>query len=62
MGDGLFELRFKGAEGIARVFYCTLIGKRIVMLHSFVKKTERMPKRELAVALGRLKETKHEDA
>ena len=62
MGDGLFELRLKGAEGFARVFYCTLIGKRIVMLHSFVKKTERTPKRELAVALGRLKETKHEDA
>ena len=45
MGDGLFELRLKGAEGIARVFYCTLIGKRIVMLHSFVKKlTKRQPK------------------
>lgn len=38
VGDGLFELRLKGPEGIARVFYCTLVGKRIVMLHSFVKK------------------------
>ncbi len=27
MGDGLFELRLKGAEGIARVFFCTLIGR-----------------------------------
>jgi hypothetical protein len=27
LGGGLFELRLKGAEGIARVFYCTLIGK-----------------------------------
>jgi phage-related protein len=27
-GDGLFELRLKGAEGIARVFYCTLVGRR----------------------------------
>ncbi len=33
MGDGLFELRLKAAEGIARVFYCTLVGRRIVMLH-----------------------------
>lgn len=57
-----FELRLKGAEGIARVFYCTLIGKRIVMLHSFVKKTDRTPKRELEVAHNRLKEIKHEDA
>ena len=62
MGDGLFELRLKCAEGIARVFYCTLIGKRIVMLHSFVKKTDRTPKRELEVAHSRLKEIKHENA
>lgn len=61
MGDGLFELRLKGAEGIARVFYCTLVGKRIVMLHSFVKKSARAPKQELDVALTRLKETKHEN-
>ena len=62
MGDGLFELRLKGAEGIARVFYCTLIGKRIVMLHSFVKKSDRAPLRELDVARSRLKEIKDENA
>lgn len=60
-GDGLFELRLKGAEGIARVFFCTLIGKRIVMLHSFIKKTDRTPKRELDVVQARLKEIKHEN-
>jgi phage-related protein len=37
MGDGLFELRLKAAEGIARVFYCTLVGRKIVILHQFVK-------------------------
>ena len=37
-GEGLFELRLKGAEGIARVLYCTLIGKRIMMLHGLIKK------------------------
>lgn len=58
-GDGLFELRLKGAEGIARIFFCTLIGKRIVMLHSFIKKSDRTPKRELDVAHNRLKEIKH---
>ena len=26
-GDGLFELRLKGAEGIARVLFCTLVAK-----------------------------------
>lgn len=61
MGEGLFELRLKGAEGIARVFFCTLIGRRIVMLHSFIKKTERTPKRELDVAHNRMREVKHEN-
>ena len=34
MGGGLFELRIKAAEGIARVFYCTVVDRRIVFLHS----------------------------
>jgi phage-related protein len=58
-GSGLFELRLKGAEGIARVFFCTMVGKRIVMLHSFVKKTNKTPPRELEIAESRLKEIKH---
>lgn len=58
-GGGLFELRLSGAEGIARVFFCTLIGKRIVMLHCFVKKTNRTPLRELAIAYSRMKELKN---
>lgn len=58
-GDGLFELRLKGAEGIARVFFCTLIGRRIMMLHSFVKKTQKTPPREIEIALKRMKEFKH---
>ena len=59
LGNGLFELRLKGAEGIARVFFCTLVGKRIVMLHSFVKKSERTPRREREIAETRLKEVKN---
>lgn len=58
-GDGLFELRLKGAEGIARVFFCTLVGRRIVMLHSFVKKSDKTPAADKAVALSRMKEVKH---
>jgi phage-related protein len=58
MSDGLFELRIKGKEGIARVFYCTLMGQRIVMLHGFVKKTEKTPPKELKVARALLAEVK----
>ena len=56
MSAGLFELRLKSREGIARVFYCTLVGRRIVMLHSFVKKTEKTPPKELSLARQRMKE------
>ena len=58
-GEGLFELRLKGAEGIARVFFCTLVGLRIMMLHSFVKKTQKTPPREIEIARKRMKEVKH---
>jgi phage-related protein len=58
-GDGLFELRLKGAEGIARVFFCTLVGRQIMMLHSFVKKTQKTPAREIEVARKRMKEVKN---
>ncbi len=57
-GNGLFELRLKGAEGIARVFYCTIVGKRIVMLHCFIKKTQKTPPRERRIAEARMKEVK----
>ncbi|MGE4126170.1 MAG: type II toxin-antitoxin system RelE/ParE family toxin [Pusillimonas sp.] len=59
MGGGLFELRCKGAEGIGRAFYCTVIGREIVILHSFIKKTQETPDRELKTARKRLKEVKH---
>ncbi len=56
MGGGLFELRPRGREGIARVFYCMKMGKRIIMLHSFIKKTQETPRRELDIARRRQKE------
>jgi phage-related protein len=60
MGDELFELRLKAVEGIARVFYCTLVGRRIVMLHQFVKKSQKTPPKELDIARKRMKEVKDE--
>lgn len=55
-GGGLFELRLKGVEGIARVFFCTVVGRRIVMLHGFVKKSGKTPPKERKIAEARLKE------
>jgi phage-related protein len=56
MGRGLFEMRPRGREGIGRVFYCFLIGWRIVILHSFRKKTPDAPEQELRIARKRMKE------
>ncbi len=58
IGEGLFEIRAKGKEGIGRSFFCTVKGKEIVILHSFIKKSQKTPKRELATARKRLKEVK----
>jgi len=58
LGDGLFELRPRGAEGIGRVFYCFMVQKRIVILHAFMKKTEETPVRELKLARKRMKEVR----
>ena len=55
-GNGLFELRAKGKEGIGRAFYCFQVGQRIVILHGFIKKTQTTPDDELALARKRLKE------
>jgi phage-related protein len=56
LGGGLFELRPRGRSVIGRAFYCFLIGKRVVVLHAFVKKTQQTPERELRLARKRQKE------
>ncbi|MGH9845957.1 MAG: type II toxin-antitoxin system RelE/ParE family toxin [Blastocatellia bacterium] len=58
MGKGLFELRLKASEGIARVFYYAVVGRRILMLHQFIKKSEKVPRKELESAERRMKEVK----
>ena len=58
-GDGLFELRPRGRSGIGRAFYCFLLGKRIVVIHAFIKKTQETPDKELKLARKRVKELQH---
>ncbi|MDC6167376.1 type II toxin-antitoxin system RelE/ParE family toxin [Paucibacter sp. XJ19-41] len=56
MGDGLFEVRARAMEGIGRAFSCVLVGRRIVVLHGFIKKTDKTPVKELKIARDRMKE------
>lgn len=58
MGDGLFEIRAKGQEGIGRAMFCTLVGRRVVVLHGFIKKTEQTPAKDLDTARRRMKEVR----
>jgi phage-related protein len=59
-GDGLFELRPKGKDGIGRAFYSFKAGKNIFILHAFVKKTQTTPDKDLAIARQRLKALRHD--
>jgi len=59
LGDGLFELRPRGRSGIGRAFYCYLLGKRIVIVHAFIKKTQQTPDKELKLARKRAKELRN---
>lgn len=49
MGKGLFEIRARGKEGIGRAFFCTIVDQRIIILHAFIKKSQKTPKRELTL-------------
>jgi phage-related protein len=52
----LWELRLTGREGIARALYVTAIGRRVVIVRAFVKKTQKTPPAEIKLALRRAKE------
>ncbi len=56
LNNGLFEVRAKGKEGIGRSIYCYQKGQKIIILHTFVKKDQKTPKKELEIALKRKKE------
>ncbi|MFQ5582392.1 MAG: type II toxin-antitoxin system RelE/ParE family toxin [Mariprofundaceae bacterium] len=54
--DKLWEIRMKARPGIARAIYVTAKGQRIVVLHAFIKKTQKMPRATLELARQRMKE------
>lgn len=52
----LWEIRAKSAEGIARALYVTSTGRRVVILHVFVKKAQKTPRGALSIARARMKQ------
>ena len=56
LGSGLWEVRSQLTQGrISRVLFCVHDGK-MVLLHAFIKKTQKTPDADLALALKRKKE------
>ena len=56
--DKLWEMRFSGRDGIARAIYVTAIGRRVIVVHVFVKKTQKTPQAALELAARRAREIK----
>jgi len=52
----LWEIRMKGRDGIARAACVTASGRRVVVVHVFMKKTQKTPHREIEYALKRARE------
>jgi phage-related protein len=52
LGGGLWEVRTTLANRIARVFFC-MVGARMVLLHGIIKKTQKAPSVDLATARAR---------
>jgi len=56
LDNGLLEIRAKGYEGIGRSIFCYQKNNKIIILHSFIKKSQKTPKKEIKIALMRKKE------
>jgi phage-related protein len=54
----LWEMRMRGKDGIARAAYIASTGKRVVVLHAFVKKTQQTPQEAIELALKRAREAR----
>ena len=59
---GAEELRVKDRSGAYRVFYYTRLADSVLIFHAFVKKTQRTPPDEIALARKRLKEMLDEES
>ena len=54
--DKLGEIRAKAPDGITRAIYIPAAGRRLVILHAFVKKAQKTPNRAIETARQRAKE------
>lgn len=58
--DKIWEMRLKGKDNIARCLYFLATHKQIVILHSFIKKTQETPKKAINIAKERMKDVNND--
>ncbi len=58
IGKGVREIRIRDEKGIFRIIYLASFKKGIYVLHSFQKKTQKTPKRDIDIAKIRFKAVK----
>lgn len=56
LGNGIYELRFKGQEGHVRILHFFYEGNKIILTNGFIKKTNKTPKKEITLAEQRRKQ------
>jgi phage-related protein len=56
LGGKLWELRMRGRDGIGRAIYLAASGRRLVVLHAFIKKTRQTPRAAMELARRRARE------
>lgn len=59
VASGTHELRVMGKTSSVRVFYFVKLAEAILVFHAFQKRTQKTPKREMALGQQRLKEVLH---
>ena len=50
LDDGIFEIRTKFGSDITRVLYFFVVGKKVILTNGFIKKTQKTPPAEIALA------------
>lgn len=60
MGNDLWEVRSDVTDGICRIFF-TIHKNTMILLHGFIKKSQKTPQDELNTANNRLKDFKEQN-
>ena len=56
----LWEMRMTGRDGISRAIYVARTGQRLAVLHVFIKKTQKTPRKAMETAHARLRSIAHD--